>query len=193
MSVWSLLLVGCVLFRVYTFRVGVLLQAWEVFALRALVRHRRFPEFGERILIMQPRCVLFCAVLVFLSGCRDAAVDDVRDDARGVIDRARDGAEAVAGLSAEEVHEIMVAHAVRAAESAAEELRELSAIEYITLVVLEADLADVDELLNELGRDRWQCYHVSDGLDGKTFYLQRTASNAIPRLMRLSRLSRFVF
>ena len=142
---------------------------------------------------MQPRCVLFCAVLVFLSGCRDAAVDDVRDDARGVIDRARDGAEVVAGLSAEELHEIMVSHAVSAAESTAEELRELSAIEYSTLVVLEADLADVDELLNELGRDRWQCYHVSDGLGGKTFYLQRTASNAIPRLMRLSRFNRFVF
>ena len=142
---------------------------------------------------MQPKYILFCALFMVFSGCLGAAVDDFRDDARGVIDQARGRAEVVAGRSAEELHEIMVAHAVSAAESTAEELRELSAIEYRTLVVLEADLADVDELLNELGRDRWQCYHVSDGLDGKTFYLQRTASNAIPRLMRLSRLSRFVF
>ena len=142
---------------------------------------------------MASKCILFCAVFVLFSGCRQAAVDDFRDDAHGVIDQARDGAEAVAGLSAEELQEQAVAHAVRVAELSAEELRELWAIEYQTLVVPKRDLGDVDEFLNELGRDRWECYHVSDDLDGTTFYLQRRASNAIPTLTRLLRLGRFVF
>ena len=84
---------------------------------------------------MASKCLLFCAVFVLFSGCRQAAVDDFRDDAHGVIDQARDGAEAVAGLSAEELQEQAVAHAVRVAELSVEQLRELWAIEYQTLVV----------------------------------------------------------
>ena len=134
---------------------------------------RSFLLVRERVLIMQPKYILFCALFAVFSGCLGAAVDDFRDDARGVIDQARGRAEVVAQLSAEE-------------------LRELWAIEYRTLVVPKRDLGDVDEFLNELGRDRWECYHVSDDLDATTFYLQRRASNAIPTLTRLLRLGRFV-
>ena len=142
---------------------------------------------------MQLKLVPFWAVLVLLSGCGAAAVDGLRDDAQGVLTQARDRAEAVAGVSAEELREQVVAQVARTADLSAEQLRELSAIEYRTLVVLEADLPDVDHFLNEFGWERWLCYHISDESDGKTFYFQRSSSNAFPTLIRVLRAGRLVF
>ena len=72
-------------------------------------------------------------------------------------------------------------------ELSAEELRDLSAIEYRSLEVESADLAQMDDLLNELGRERWECYHVSDNSRGRVFYFKRNKSNVIAHLTNLGR------
>ena len=41
------------------------------------------------------------------------------------------------------------------------ELQTLWAIECTSLEVAHADLGNVDERLNAMGRERWECYHVS--------------------------------
>ena len=60
----------------------------------------------------------------------------------------------------------------------AEELQELWAIEYTSLHVPYVDLGQVDEQLNEMGRERWECYHVSEDGQGRVFYFKRNRSNA---------------
>ena len=107
------------------------------------------------------------------------------------LGRAR--AAAVSDFSAEELLQLIEERRETAVEFSAEQLRDLSAIQYRTLVVAPEELGDVDAMLNEFGRDRWECYHVSDGPGGTTFYFQRRASNLIPALRGLSRVGRFVF
>ena len=83
------------------------------------------------------------SVTVLSVGCQPAPLTDLREDAREVVEGARIRADNLRELSAEE-------------------LRELWAIEYTSLEVALSDLAKVDDLLNELGRERWECYHVSE-------------------------------
>ena len=73
-------------------------------------------------------------------------------------------------------------------ELSTEELREIWAIEYRTVVVADADMATLDERLNALGQERWDCYHVSEQEDGTVFYLKRRKSNALAHLTNLLRL-----
>ena len=161
---------------------------------------------------MQPRLVVLFAALALLAQCGGSPADVPGPDLRSSAQRARDRAASVAHLSADELVELGRSRAAAVSDFSADELlqliqerreaavgfsadqlRELSAIEYRTLVVAPEEFGDVDGLLNELGRDRWECYHVSDGPDGRTFYFQRRASNLLPALRGLSRVSRFVF
>ncbi len=78
-------------------------------------------------------------------------------------------------------------------ELSAEELKEIWAIEYKTIEVSHTDLAALDEQLNELGQERWDCYHVSETREGKVFYFKRGKSNAIAYLTNLLRLGTIAF
>ena len=123
---------------------------------------------------MRTASIPLLAVLVLAAGCREASLDDLRGDAQDVLDGARNRAQAIGELSADELSEIW-------------------AIEYRTLLVPHADLGTLDETLNVLGRERWECYHVSDEPQGKMFYFKRPKSTAVANLTHLLRLGTFVF
>ncbi len=123
---------------------------------------------------MRTGLIALCAVLVLAAGCREASLDDLRGDAQDVLDEARNRAQALGELSADEMSEVW-------------------AIEYRTLLVPHADLGTLDEQLNALGQERWECYHVGDEEQGKMFYFQRRKSTGIANLTNLLRLGSVVF
>ena len=123
---------------------------------------------------MRTGLISMCAVLVVLAGCREAALDDLRGDAQDVLDEARSRAQTIGELSADEIGELW-------------------AIEYRTLLVPRADLGTLDEQLNALGQERWECYHVNEEPEGTRFYFKRPTSTAISNLTHLLRLGAFVF
>ncbi len=113
-------------------------------------------------------------VTVLSVGCQQAPLTDFRENAQEVIEDARGRADEWRELSAEE-------------------LQELWAIEYTSLEVARSDLARVDDLLNELGRERWECYHVSENERGRVFYFKRNKSTLTAHLTDLLRLGAIAF
>lgn len=121
------------------------------------------------------RTMLVAVVVTTLSaGCQQVPLTDLRGDAQEAIEGAR--------IRADELREL-----------SAEELQELWAIEYTSLEVAHADLEEVDDLLNEMGRERWNCYHVSENGQGRVFYFKRNKSNATTYLTNLFRLGLIAF
>ena len=121
------------------------------------------------------RTILVAVFVTALSvGCQPAPLTDLREDAQEVIEGAR--------IRADELRQL-----------SAEELQELWAIEYTSLEVAHSDLARVDELLNELGRERWECYHVSEDERGRVFYFKRNKSTLTAHLTDLLRLGAIAF
>jgi len=59
--------------------------------------------------------------------------------------------------------------------------------------VAHADLAGIDERLNAMGRERWECYHIGDTGQGRVFYFKRSKSNAAAYLRNLLRLGSLAF
>ena len=118
--------------------------------------------------------VPLCLVLAMSVGCREAPLDHLQSGAQDVIEGARTRAQEFGELSAEE-------------------LREIWAIEYKTVEVTHADLTTLDEQLNALGEDRWDCYHVSQDGERKVFYFKRRKSNAIAHLTNLLRFGAIAF
>ena len=123
---------------------------------------------------MRTGLIALLAALGLAAGCREAPLDELRGGAQEVFDDARNRVEAIGELSAEE-------------------LREIWAIEYRTVVVADADMATLDERLNALGQERWDCFHVRDGEDGTVFYLKRRKSNALAHLTNVLRLGAIAF
>lgn len=123
---------------------------------------------------MRIRSIPLCAALLFAAGCQEAALDDLRGDARVVLDEARSRARTFGELSADELSEIW-------------------AIEYRTLFIPHAAVGTLDERLNALGQERWECYHVSEEPQGKRFYFKRPKSTAVSNLTHLLRLGSVVF
>ena len=123
---------------------------------------------------MRSRLILLCAVPFLAAGCREAALDDLRGDAQVVLDEARSRARTLGDLSADE-------------------LSELWAIEYRTLFIPHTAVGTLDEQLNALGQERWECYHVSEEPQGKRFYFKRPKSTAASNLTHLLRLGSVVF
>ena len=78
-------------------------------------------------------------------------------------------------------------------ELSAAELQDLWAIEYMSLEVAHADLGNVDERLNEMGRERWECYHVGVHEQEQVFYFKRRTSNAVAYLTNLVRAGALAF
>ena len=113
-------------------------------------------------------------VTVLSVGCQQAPLTDFRENAQEVIEEARGRADEWRELSAEE-------------------LQELWAIEYTSLEVAHADFARADELLNEMGRERWECYHVSGNGQRRVFYFKRNESNLTAYLTNLLRLGSIAF
>ena len=121
------------------------------------------------------RTTLIAVFVAALSiGCQEAPVRDFRESAQEIIEGTR--------MRADELREL-----------SAEELRERWAIEYTSLEVAQADLSRVDELLNEMGQERWDCYHVSEDGPGRVFYFKRTKTNAASYLTNLLRLGSVAF
>ncbi len=121
------------------------------------------------------RTMLIAVFVTALSvGCQQDPLTDLRGDAQEVIEGARSRAGELKELSTEE-------------------LQELWAIEYTSRELAHSDLARVDELLNEMGRERWECYHVSESGQGRVFYLKRNKSNATAYLTNLLRFGSMAF
>ncbi len=123
---------------------------------------------------MRTGLIALFVALGFAAGCQQAPLDDLRGGAQEVLDDARNRVEAIGELSTEE-------------------LREIWAIEYRTVVVADADMATLDERLNALGQERWDCYHVSEEEDGTVFYFKRRKSNALAHLTNVLRLGAIAF
>lgn len=115
--------------------------------------------------------VFVCGLCV---GCQEIPLPAASEDARQVLERAR--------ATADEMREL-----------SAEELQELWAIEYTSLEVAQADLGRVDEMLNEIGQERWDCYHVGDSEQGRVFYFKRNKTNAATYLTNLLRVGALAF
>ena len=118
--------------------------------------------------------LILVTVAILSLGCQQPRLDDVREDTAEVIESARTRAGELRELSAEE-------------------LQDLWAIEYTSLTLSHADIADVDDLLNEMGRERWDCYHVSENPQETTFYFKRNKSNLTTYLTNLLRLGTIAF
>ena len=123
---------------------------------------------------MQMKLILLCLLLAISVGCQEVPLNDLREGAQDVVERARTRAQELGELSAEELQEIW-------------------AIEYKTLGLTHADLAALDEQLNALGQERWECYHVSEDGQGMVFYFKRRKSNAIANLTNLLRVGSIAF
>ena len=120
------------------------------------------------------KLIPLCVLLAVSVGCQESQLNDLRGSAQEVIEEARTRAQELGELSAEELQEIW-------------------AIEYKTLEVTHADLAALDEQLNALGEERWECYHVSQDGQGKIFYFKRRKSTAIANLTNLLRFGSIAF
>ena len=120
------------------------------------------------------RTTLIALLAALVAGCQPAPLPDLRGQAQDAIEGAR--------IRADELREL-----------SAEELQDLWAIEYRSLQVAHADLAQVDEQLNELGRERWECYHVSENRQGRVFYFKRNTSNATTYLTNLLKVGAIAF
>ena len=114
------------------------------------------------------------AVAILSLGCQQPRLNDVREDTAEVIENARTRAGELRELSAEE-------------------LQELWAIEYTSVTLTPADTENVDDLLNEMGRERWDCYHVSASEQETTFYFKRNKSNLTTYVTNLLRLGTIAF
>jgi len=123
---------------------------------------------------MRAILISVCLLIAISVGCQEAPLNDLKGGAQEAIEDARTKAKELRELSAEELQEIW-------------------AIEYKTIRVRHSDLATLDEQLNELGQERWDCYHVSEDGEGRVFYFKRGKSNAIAYLTNLLRLGSIAF
>jgi hypothetical protein len=123
---------------------------------------------------MRAILISVCFLIAISVGCQEAPLKDLKEGAQEAIEDAQTKAKELRELSAEELQEIW-------------------AIEYKTIKVTHSDLAATDEQLNELGQERWDCYHVSEDGEGKVFYFKRGKSNAIAYLTNLLRVGSIAF
>ncbi len=123
---------------------------------------------------MRAILISVCFLIAISVGCQEAPLDDLKGSAQDAIEDAREKARTLRELSAEELQAIW-------------------AIEYKTIKMTHSDLAAMDKQLNELGQERWDCYHVSEDAEGKVFYFKRGKSNAIAYLTNLLRLGVIAF
>ncbi len=123
---------------------------------------------------MRAILISVCLLIAISVGCQEAPLKDLKEGAQEAIEDAQTKAKELRELSAEELQEIW-------------------AIEYKTIRVTHSDLATLDEQLDELGQERWDCYHVSEDGEGKVFYFKRGKSNAIAYLTNLLRVGSIAF
>ena len=123
---------------------------------------------------MHTKLIPLGLVLATSIGCQEIPLNDFREGAQDVIEGARTKVQELGELSAEE-------------------LQEMWAIEYKTLEVTSVDFSALDEQLNALGQERWECYHVSEDGQTKVFYFKRRKSNAIANVTNLLRFGSIAF
>ena len=120
------------------------------------------------------RLIPVCLLLAFSAACEKAQLSDLEKEAKEVVDGARMKAKELGELSEEEIQKIW-------------------AIEYKTIRVSHTEQSVLDEKLNKLGKERWDCYHVSEDGEGRVFYLKRRESNALRYFTDLLRLGSWAF
>ena len=123
---------------------------------------------------MHTKLIPLGLVLAMSVGCQEIPLNDLREGAQDVIEGARTRAQELGEFSAAE-------------------LQEMWAIEYKTLEVTSVDFPALDEQLNALGQERWECYHVSEDGHTKVFYFKRRKSNAIANVTSLLRFGSIAF
>ena len=105
--------------------------------------------------------------------CTEAPLEDLKKGAQEAIEDAK--------VKAKEWQEL-----------SEEELQRIWAIEYKTIKT-DSDLTELKEKLNELGKERWDCFHVSEDREGRVLYLKRRKTNAVRYLTDLLRLGSWAF
>jgi len=110
---------------------------------------------------------LMCIFTVLLPACdkldlkpeNNPVTDEAMDRAKEVLDKSKETAEDAAG---------------NVADWSEEDLRKIGAWEY--KIVRFEDLSDeaLEEELNSLGDDRWECYWVEETAEGPRFYFRKT-------------------
>jgi len=123
---------------------------------------------------MRTQLVSLMCLVTMTAGCQDQMLSEFTEEAQVALDEARTRAQELGELSAEE-------------------LREVWTIEYRTIEIADALLATLDEELNALGQERWDCYHVTERDGGRVFYFKRTKSVALSNLSNLLRLGAIAF
>ena len=113
-------------------------------------------------------------LLAISIACKETSLNDLKKGAQEAIEDAK--------VKAKEWQEL-----------SEEELQKIWAIEYKTIKVAHSDLTELEEKLNKLGEERWDCYHVSEDREGKVLYLKRRKTNAARYLTDLLRLGSLAF
>ncbi len=123
-------------------------------------------------------------LLLTLCGCGQSPDwDRVKDDAGRTLDDAQQ--------QTREALEDARRQASQWKKLSEEEIQKLWAVEYKTIHISGSDTAVFDVRLNDLGKERWECYHVTEATQGKVFYLKRPAASSL-RYLPLRDLLRVV-
>jgi hypothetical protein len=115
-----------------------------------------------------------CLLLVFWTACEEAQLDDFKKEAQRAVEDAKIRAKELGELSEEEVQKIW-------------------AVEYTTVRMETTDLAVLNDKLNELGQQRWECYHVSEDGQDRILFLRRRAATALRYVGDLLKLGALLF
>lgn len=102
------------------------------------------------------------------------------DDMKKMLDNAGDATGDVANdtlKSINDLYQSLSDQGLTQAKSASEFVKNdwngMNAWEYKVLDVASADLAGLETKLNEVGKERWDCFHVSESGASTKFYLKR--------------------
>ena len=118
--------------------------------------------------------IFVCLLLTFPAACEEAQLSDLEKEAKEAVEQAKVRAKQWGQLSEEEI-------------------QKLWAIEYKSIRVTDTHLATLDEKLNELGQERWECYHVSEDEQGRVLFLKRRGTNTLRYVSDLLRLGALAF
>jgi hypothetical protein len=120
------------------------------------------------------RLVPVFLLLASTVACEEAQLDDFKKEAQEAMEEAKIKAKELGQLSEEEIQKIW-------------------SVEYKSIRIENTDLPTLDEKLNELGQERWECYHVAEDGQERILFLRRRASTAFRYLGDLLRLGALVF
>lgn len=119
------------------------------------------------------RRLLLCFLIAFPLACKHTppgSLQNWQDETQEAIEEAKDKAKEWKELSQQEIDKIW-------------------AIEYKSVYLSRSDAEGLEMTLNDLGRERWDCYHVGEEEGERILYLKRRKSSVL-RSIPLSDLLR---